>query len=393
MSLLFARTAVQMALSVTLLSLVTSGCFLFPAKKAGKGGAQATLIDRESIYIDRVGDGSSAILKFKTARPALCELGLYNQDENAEPKKDTPRIIPCSDGTPRQEFSEQLKELRSDYLYYVTITMWTPETTKDLGETIVVREQPGDPLDGAPQSGDGKFRSLVVTRFNAPVRTAEVHRFSFPEPVDIGTVRERLARAPGCRAQPLPVEAAFNEADQRLGLVSVSTRGFGSATAKAHPVHDNRLRLYFNALQYGNPEWEWTFESDGTSQMLKARSASRFTGLEISSNAKISLAEGTLAKQEGLLAIDVSKPLKLLWQWENLPDNAWVSAQVRSPEKSLSCIFEAKTGVGEIPAELLTTLPNGTHRILVQLESWQLLAGKSWLIRSVDWRTARIEKQ
>jgi len=383
-------------LTAILLSVATlCGCFLFPSKKSGKKKGSAELIERESIYVDRVGDGTSAILKFRTTRPASCELNIYSQDENVEPKKDSPRQVACSATAPTQEFSEQLKDLRADVLYFIAISVWPEGSTRDFSTTLVVKEQPGGSNATGEGQGDGKFRSLVVARFNAPVRTAEIHRYSFPEPADMAQVRARIVRTEGCAGKVPELVGPFTEADPDIKLTNLETRGFAAGAAAAHPNFPERMRMYFNALQFGNPEWEWAYKTGDASHLLKSRSAARFTGVEVASNAKQVLGEAQLARGEDPLSIDASRPLRLSWQWENLPDLAWVTTQIgrSDDDKGVYCTFEAKRGTGEIPAPLLSALRSGRHRLVVQLDSTQLLATKGWLIRSVDWRSTRIDKQ
>lgn len=372
-----------------------TSCFLFEKKKKSKKSGGLSLIDRESIYIDRIGDGNSAIIKFNTYRDAFCELAVYAQDEKSTPTRENPQVTTCSGAdAARKEFREQVKDWHSDTLYFIEIRAWLDKANPAARESLVVKENPDDSSINPGTSFDGKYRETYVLRFNTPLRTAEIHRHVFPSPVDSQGIKAATAKSPGC-ANSVPENIGpFSAADPMLKIKSLGSKGFAQGTGESHPNFPERVRFNFNTLQFPNPEWELTWDLEGKSQSLKIRPAPRFTSVEATSAKKIVLGEAQLATPEEPLQLENNKSLTFAWQWENLPDNAIVTAQIgrTGQEKSVYCVFEAKKGSGEIPWASLATLPPGLQVVLLQLEATQFFATKSWLTQSIDWRSTRIEK-
>ena len=372
-----------------------SSCFLFEKKKKSSKSAAASLIDKDSIYVDRVADGSSALIKFNTFRDAYCELAVYSQDEKGVPQKASPEVTKCSgDEAARKEFREQVKNWRSDTLYFIEIRAWVDKNNPSARETLVVKENvDGSTIDPGAVF-DGKYRETYVMRFNAPLRTAEVHRHVFAVPIDSSGIKAATAKTPGCSGTIPDNRGVFSSADPLLKIKSLGSKGFAQGAAEAHPNFAERLRFNFNTLQYPNPEWEITWDLEGKSQSLKLRSAARFTTVEATSVKKLTLGEAQLATPEEALTLEAGKPMTLAWQWENLPEDAFVTAQIgrTGQEKSVYCVFEAKKGTGEIPWANLEPLASGLQVVLIQLETTQFFATKSWIAQQTDWRSMRIEK-
>ena len=386
------KSILTAAFTLTLCAAVSS-CFLFESKKKSKKGGGISIIDRNSIYIDRVGDGSSALIKFNTLSDAFCELAVYSQDEKGTPTKSAPQVTLCSGADAgRKEFREQVKDWRSDTLYFIEIHAWVDKSNPAVRESLIVRENPDGTTYGPVF--DGKYTEAYVIRFNAPLRTAEVHRHVFAAPVDSLEIKSSSAKKPGCSEVVPENRGAFSSADSALKISSIGSKGFAQGTGEAHPGFADRVRLNFNTLQFPNPEWELTYSLDGKDHSLKLRSAARFTTVEVTSSKKITLGEAQLANAEEPLRLENSKPLVFGWQWENLPDDSYVSVQIgrTGQEKGVYCVFDAKKGSGEISWALLQNLPAGAHVVLLQLETSQFFATKSWLSQSTDWRSTRIEK-
>jgi len=388
-------SSISARLLMFLLCASLSSCFLFESKKKTKKSSGLSLIDKESIYIDRIGDGSSALIKFNTYRDAFCELAIYAQGETSTPTRDSPQVTTCSGAdAARKEFRELVKDWRSDTLYYIEIRAWLDQANPSARESLVVKERPNESGAGPDSPFDGTYSETYVMRFNAPLRTAEIHRHVFPVAIDSDGIKAATAKKIGCTNSVPENRGAFSAADPLLKIKSLGSRGFAQGTGEAHPNLTDRMRFNFNTLQYANPEWEFTFDLDGKSQSLKLRPAPRFTSVEATSGKKITLGEAQLATPETPLPLENGKNLTFLWQWENLPEGAVVTAQIgrTGQEKSVYCVFEAKAGKGEIPWSSLQTLPAGLQVVLVQMETTQFFATKSWIAQSVDWRSTRIEK-
>lgn len=374
-----------------------SSCFLMPKKKSGKkisgsSGLIVTQINNESaIFFDRIGDGDTARLQFKTTKPALCELAYYSQDPNVEPKKDAPKVQACAEGPARTEFTEKLEGLRTDTLYEVVITAWPDGLTKANGESITVREtasNSGDP------TADGKLSDLLVARFNIPLKVAEIHRSSLGAPTDLPTIKTRLNRQLGCRQGVPKGEAAYREAAADVGIKNLATRDFAAGSAVAHPESGGRLLLTYPTLNDGLEKWTLLYQIGDKDVSVPARPMSRILNMEMESTEIIAFDEPQLAEAADPLVIDATKPLKFAWTTGTLIDQAYMTIQIGRPDQdtAIYCVFQASKLSGVVEPALLAQLEDGRHVVSAELNGNQLWAKDGWLISVFDWRSGRIEK-
>lgn len=381
---------------IAVTSLATS-CFLFPKKKSAKKSPAAggLIITQEgnlsAIYFDRIGDGDTARLQFKTTQPALCQLAYYSQDPEVEPKKDAPKVQPCAEGPARTEFTEKLEGLRTDTLYEVVITAWVDGTTKEQGESITVRETASNIEE---PTLDGKLKDLLVARFNIPLKVAEVHRHTLPEPTDLPTLKARLNRQLGCRQGVPANEAAFREAAAEVGIKSLATRDFAAGSAANHPESAGRLQLVYPTLNDGLEKWTLLYQIGEKDVSVPARPMSRILNMEMESTDIMAFEEPQLAEAADPLVIDATKPLKFAWTTGTLIDQSYMTIQIGRPEqeKAIYCVFPASKLSGVVEPALLAELEDGRHVVSAELNSNQLWAKDGWLISVFDWRSARIEK-
>lgn len=380
------------------LALLLSSCFLFPEKKDGKKGSGAStgLIIREGIYFDRLGDGDTARLQFKTTRPAVCELSFYSREAGGTPTKEKPEVISCSgQDRARQEFTEQLTGLRADTLYDVVISAWELSNGKAKSESVLVRESSGNPNAVATGGKSELFKELFVARFDLPLRTAEVHRTVLESPIDVAGIKSRLTRKVGCQQGAPPPPAAFREAHKDLSLTNLATRDLASGTAQPHPNSPGRVQLTYGSLNDGVDKWTLLYQLNGKDVAVPIRPISRLINVEMESASVLSLDQGGLSSSPDTLKLDAKKPLKISWTTgSNLLELSYVAVQIGRPEndKLIYCLFPAVQRTASIDSKLLQTLEDGPHIVQVELASNQIWVKDGWLATLYDWRSAQIEK-
>jgi hypothetical protein len=383
--------------STLVLGLATS-CFLKPKKKGAKkvGGVSGLIVTQENnvsaIFFDRLPDGDAAQLKFKTVRPALCELAYYSQDANVEPKKDAPKIQACSGTDARTEFVEKIEGLRTDTLYEIVITAWEPGSDKAHGESVTVRETSST----TSPTGDGKLKDLLVARLDIPLMAAEFHRNTLPEALDLPTIKTKLARATGCKVGVVPSnDAPFRDAATDIGITGLATRDFAAGSASKHPDQAGRLQATFPSLNDGVDKWTLIYQQGGKDLAVPARPMARILNMEMESGEIVAFDQPQLAEAEDPLPLDKTKPLKFAWTTGNLLDQSYMTVTVGRPDndKAIFCVWPAEKKAGQIEPALLEQLDDGRSVVLAELSTNQLWAKDGWLIAVYDWRSGRIEKQ
>ncbi len=343
------------------------------------------------VAFTRLGDGNSVQIQFSTQEDALCELFYYSQDPSGLPSESAPVRSPCSGGeTPRTEFNETLTGIQAETVYNFGIFVWTPAGTKEKGEVLLIRESTGD--SGAVRNRAGEYEEIMVARFNAPLRTAEIQMAHLDPPLSASAIVGRSNANLGCGPALDDLTWTTRSASGKGGLASLAMRGFatGEATEK-----DSRLIAVFNALQFGNPEWEWTYRTPVRENVLvKIRPPARLTAVEVSQRTRTSLPEVKLSDAEAVIPLDPGFPLSIAWQWESLPANAFVHLRIgRTGETgALRCAFDPKAGRASIDPVFLSGLQPGKQSLVLELESLVFQATTGWFVRSIDWRSIKLEK-
>jgi hypothetical protein len=392
------RRLVLLALMSQLLA--TSGCFLRPKKKSGnKGSDSSSLIERGSIFMDRIGDGDQARVQFKTSKAALCELAFYSQEDGAQPTKEAPTVVACaneaSGDAGRTEFTEKLTGLRSDMLYFVIITAWETGSAKGDGESVTVRETPNDSTVIDPGEGDGSFSELLVARFDIPLRTAEFHRHALPEALDSAALKAKLVRQGGCRLGVPADETPFRAAESDMKITNLATRDFAAATAVPHRDHPGRLMTTYASINDGIDKWSLLYQVGGKDLNVPVRPMSRIVNMEMESAEIVAFEDPQLVEAADPLPLDAARPLKIRWTTNgNLRENSYMTVQIgRSDyDKAIYCVFPAEAGTGVVDAALLQEMDAGKHVLLAELSSHQIWVKDGWLVTAYDWRSGRIEK-
>lgn len=388
---------------VALLTLVvaTSGCFLKPKKKSDgkKTASTEKLVDRASIFLDRIGDGDAARLTFKTKKATLCELDVYSQDGKTEPTKATPKTHACAaDAAGRTEITEKIEGLRTDALYFVVIRAWVPTGKKENAESVIVKEAPSpnavidptqDPVD------DGKLKDLLVARFDVPLRAAEVHHHQLTESLDTADIRSRLRRTPGCRAGFNKDILPFRGAAADVAIQNLATKDFATGAAGVHPEAKDRLSLAYGSVNDGVDKWTLLYQLRAKDFMIVARPVVKIQNMEMESTEVQAFEAPQLATSPEALKIDPAKPLKISWTYAGtLPDPSYLVVLIGRAEDAtaIQCVFAAEKRTAEIDPKLLQGLEDGKHVLLAELTTHQLWAKEGWLVSMTDWRSGRIEK-
>lgn len=379
-------------------SLLLSGCFLKPKKKSGKnsGVSGVNLIDKASIFMDRVGDGDSALVQFKTLRPAKCQLEFYSQDASSQ-TKEAPGTAPCenpADG--KSEFAEKIPGLKTDALYYVVLVVFDPSSDASNAQRLTIKETPNtDTIIPGDTDTDIKFASINVARLNVPLRTAEFHRHKFDTPIDVVGLKASIAVADGCATGVPAGGHPLSTSNTPMPIDNLATRDFAAGTSGRHPEYPDRLQISYGGVNELMEKWTLLYSEGDKDHLIVARPVSRILNMEMQSDTAMAFGEAQLAEAADPLKIDPKKPLKLNWTTgSTLLENTYITVQIGRSDspKSVYCSFAASKRTAEVPANFLEGLDDGRHVILIEMAANQIWLRDSWIITTYDWRSGRIEK-
>jgi hypothetical protein len=370
---------------------MATGCKLGSQESRISRRSEYKILNPDPVSVDRIADGTSIQIRFTTKTPALCELFYFSQDPEGTPPESKPTRISCSKSEEsRTEFNETVTGLDAETLYNFGIYVWSDGSPREKGEALIVREKSNN--SGAIRLKDGTFSQILVARFNSTLRTVAFQRIGLEPPLKADAIMAKSLMATGCtplldqpnwtgRANQLPV-----------GLTAFASRGFATAEGASS---EKRIIAVFNTLQYGNPEWEWTYQTPERSNVLvKARPPGRLTAVEVFQSQRAAIPEVKLSDAETTIRLETNAPLNVSWQWDNLPAHARVHLSLGRPGDTgaVRCTFDPKSGRGAIPVENLAGLSPGKQTLMVELESISFQAFTGWLARSIDWRSIRVEK-
>ena len=392
----------SIAFKALLLSIVVaaaSGCFLFKKKKnsgGGSAGNSSALIVRTGILFDRQTDKSTAKLQFKTTRKALCELALYTQDDSIEPLKTNPKTLACSNPSGGlTDITVEIPDIRTDVLYFVSITAWDVNSSKEKGDVLLVKEalDPNNPVTPGVAT-DGKLTDLIVARLDMPLLSAEVHRHQLPAATDLATLRGKLARAVGCQVGVPTTAAPFRDAAKDITIKNLTTMDLGAGTAGPHSDYPEREAITYGSLNVGVNQWTFSYLLNNSDGKIVSHPVVTIKSIEMASTESASFGPPQLAEAEDPLKIDATKPLKFTWKTVGTLDGSYLTVQVGRPDysKAIYCVFPAEAGTGSIDAKLLQGLDDGKQVVLAELTTNQLFAKEGWIVSLSDWRSGRIEK-
>ena len=365
------------------------GCKLGTSKDTLNRRTTYRIINPDDVVVERLGDGTSAQIRFTTLDEAFCEVFYFAQDPSGTPTESSPARFPCT-GAPKSEFSETISTLKAEAVYNFGIFAWTEAATREKGEVLLVKERPDG--SGALRNKDGTFTEILFARFNVPLRTVEIQKARLDPPLGPQAILNKAGSELGCRPALDDVSGISRALVGKGGLSNMAMRGFATGEALEK---DSRLTAVFNSLQFGNPEWEWTYKTaERDNVLVKIRPPARLTAVEVSQRTRTGLTEVKLSDAEASLPLDTGYPIAVAWQWDNLPATAFVHVRLgKSGETgSLDCVFDPKAGRASIDPSGFSGLRPGKHSLVIELESVVFHGTNGWLARSVDWRSIKLEK-
>ena len=243
--------------------------------------------------ISRTAGGSTALVQFAAGRPILCSFDIYAQRPDQEPKEGAPKVVPCTNSQASSAIKETIPGLRADTLYFFRVTAWSADSTKEKGEILVVKESPFGADSTVLVEPDGRFRDVMVSRIDIPLKTTEVHRHVFPGSTSSQDLRAILARPQGCKAGPVPSPGDIETADLDFRAANVATRGFASGSAQPHINYRERVKIITNTLQFAD-RWEWVFDIFGKTQNFFAKAPSQLQSVDVKSKNSFALKSSRL---------------------------------------------------------------------------------------------------
>lgn len=383
-------------LPILSIGLLASGCFLKPKKKSGGTGNNARFsVINDDIFMNRIGDGTSARIRFQTSEKVFCELAHYSQEEGGLPSKEDPTITGCPNEEARDDFILRLDNLATDTLYWVKITVFKDKETRSPSESVIVQEGMTSDPDVPPAGGPVSYKNIFVARINVPLKTSEVHRHKLPESKSLAQIKESLNREIGCQAGFPSASGPFRDPQNDILLNSLATTSFAADKAETHPDYKGVRRLEYAGLNPGLDQWKFLYQLDSKDTEVKARSGNLIQSVEIDSTESALLPEPQLADAVDALVIDGSAQLTVKWETDaNLLSSSFMQVYIGRPgnPNSVYCVFPAKDKRGVVPETYISKLEKTKHVILTLLESNQFLASDGWFASTYDWRSGRIEK-
>jgi hypothetical protein len=378
---------------VLLVLVLTASCFLGGGRKKSKSGnSTSSLLDRASVFVERVGTGDKARLKFKTTTSAVAEIEMYPQgDESSR------QIRSANSGNPASEFDELFDPVKEDALYYFELTIWTPGSSKDKGEKIKIKETPqsGKGRDN-PNSAATTYKDLYVARYDHARRIAQVHRHEFGADTSVEQIRGKIAPKLGCQIGTPATPFVFAAPAANAALKRLSTREFATAKGAPNPDAAGVYNIVFNSTNNGLDYWQWIFDAANGDGNFLSRVGNQFLSVSLKTGAaSVDLGNPNLDEVSDAFAATEGADLEILWTVDKqLIELSYVLVFVgRSNDpKSIFCAFEAKTKRGVVTQDLLRELGGGRRSIMAQLWTHQLKAADGWLISTSDWRTGLIDK-
>jgi len=353
---------------------------------------------RESIFLDRIGEGDSARLKFETTNAFYCSLEIYSQDADIVPKKANPRKVECdARDAATKEFVETIDELRTDTLYYVVIHLKKKADDEKPAESITIRES-GNASDSKDE--DGNYTQIYQARLNQPLKTAQFHKHVFAKPSSISEIKTQLTRKIGCGANIPTAAGVMSKPDSSIEFTALTTTNFGAGKATAHEEINGVLEIEYNALNKGIDRWSFLYSKDGNDFEMRALPGNIIENFEMISDDTYTFVDPKLEDNEYENPLDALKSNDLKFAWETdrklsstIPSYVVIKIGQANNGESIQCVFEAKTSKGTIPSSLMSQLSNGTYDVLVELETSQVWAKDGWLVVAYDWRQSKLSVQ
>jgi len=390
-------TKLRWLITFLMISLFLPGCFLNPKKKTGKKGGGNEFVDKSSIFMDRVGDGDSALLQFKTFRPAKCKLEFFSQDLSSQPTREKPGTAECvNQDAGKVEFAEKVAGLRTDNLYFVVIIVWDSGADETTAQRLTIRETANtDTVIADGNDQDLKLTSVSVARLNVPLKVGEFHRYKFDSPLDISGLKQALTMKSGCRTGVPTETPTLSKSNTDIPIANLATKDFAAGNAGKHPDYPARLQISYGGINELMEKWTLIYTEAEKDHLITARPVSRIINLEMQSDLTMAFGEPQLAEAAEPLKIAKQKPLKFNWTiGSTLLENTYFTVQIGRAEdpKAIYCIFPAAKRSGEVPIDLLNGLDDGRYVVLVEMIANQIWLKDSWVIATHDWRSGRIEK-
>lgn len=390
-------TTIKWLITVMMISVFLPGCFLKPKKKSSKKAAALELVDKRSIFMDRVGDGDSALLQFKTYRPAKCKLEFFGQDSSSIPTREKPGMVDCAnqdDG--KVEFAENIPGLATDNLYFVVIVIWESGSEASTAQRLTIKEISNTDTVITDGGEDIKLSTVNVARLNVPLKVSEFHRHKFDTPVNVSGLKQSLTMTNGCRAGVPAAAPALSKSNTEMPIANLATRDFAAGTSAKHPDYPDRLQITYSGVNELMEKWTLLYTEADKDHSITARPVSRIINLEMqSSETAMAFGEPQLAEAADPFKIATQQPLKLAWTvGSTLLESTYITVQIGRSEdpKAIYCAFPAAKRGGEVPANLIAGLEDGRHIVLVEMIANQIWLKDSWVITTHDWRSGRIEK-
>lgn len=350
-----------------------------PSRRGRAKNGADSVIDG-SIEIERAKDGLSAKLLFNTFYAVSCKITYY-QDTGTVPEPSTMVWTPCLSPQPGRAFTETVSSLKPELFYVFAVKMWGQGQSEDSAIIKTVRE------NSAP--GDASTR--YVLRLDVPTKSAQIESFS--SPTDLETMHKDFLTPFACKvadnSRSLPGTSLTG-----IPIKRITSRGFFSGISFLSDDLPDGLLINGASITSTASEWTINVQSKDTSGTVRIAVPALFKEVSASQSTSTVLTNQVLEDSElPAFKISTAAAVNLVWSADRAAESSIVVALLTNSDTGLgiSCGFEAKSGRGAIPPDMLGKIGAGKGFLTIRLENQQMPVKDRWLTRAVDWRMIQVQ--
>lgn len=365
-------------------------------KKEGKKKIAAySIIDTKKIYFSRAYERDNGILTLEFLQAAKCKVEYWPESANQQNISSLTLTSKCAFEDPQQKVTERLSNLNQSESYIFKISAWV----QDGGpvEVYVAKEGSVDPYQPMTEP----YGEIFVNRLDIPLKTAQIHRYSFTSQNEAIDFSKNLKRETGCTQDLEKIITYFkiSEPSPNIKLSKLSTRGLASANGENHPFNVDMQQLSYETLQFGD-KWEITYELANTSYRLLAPQLNYFESFVVTGLRSQELSAVNLQAPNVAVAVNPNASLSFSWRLSKNASNEQIlllfEAQ-KNKDNQILCVFDAKDGKGQLDFSGLSRSIQDNINLSVYLEQRLFIpveggSTHSWLIQAYDWRHAVLNK-
>ncbi len=366
--------------AVFMLSL--DSCKLMAPPKASKRiltNGHKSLVDPDSVQIERSGDGSLISLSFEASKAVDCELSFF-------PLSSISKIpgpgVACKSKS-ATTFSEVLTGAPKDQLVAIIIKSWDTAASPATAASVTVNET-------SPKADENTLNLLLVDIGARRLELTAIGTSSAPSAVMSGA----LSGDSSCwlsTAKPFGI----NTPRKALLILGATSKGFiNSAASRTSPYVFTGI---FSAAQRQSTEWSVSAKTTGGSGQLRIATPTLLNNVTFAGrNQSQGISDSLDDVDPPALGLDANTTL--VTTWSLVGDGKSAVAILTIPPygafPGITCQSPAIAGKITVPTVLVAKIPTGSRLwASLRLDSWQALDADRWAIRVSDWKSMGITRQ